>query len=385
MRFVFVVCLLAFATTNVPAQDAPARRPQEFAIIFNMGYAGDRLPQDDASFEKLVIALKEARFNTILGKHTDAREAICKKHGLKIMVDLLVSEHHIYKSPEEAKKLCTQLQKSDSIYAYHLWSDNIAGTADGRNRDIANVHQWDPRHPTYVGTYNARGLESLKDPDIIGYYDFHWKRGGHFRHLTRTHEVAKKTDSRFLCYIDAAPGLIGKGNYNRVLYTVSTSMAFGLKGYTYHCVGQEIDQKTWTWNQLGKDLTRVNVEAAALGSEHIKLGNPVAVYSTSISKSEKNDPIEKPTIPAGLPGIPADFPVQIVSGEVLMGVYPGPGEKGRTLFFANHNAYEPQALKLRLPQGTGAEQFDRQKLSWMPMTGELTIAPAGATLVRLRK
>jgi hypothetical protein len=66
---------------------------------------------------------------------------------------LLASDHHLYKSPAGAEKLCTSL----------------------RNRDIANVQKWDPNHATYVSDYNAKEISGLSNPDLVGSYDFHHK------------------------------------------------------------------------------------------------------------------------------------------------------------------------------------------------------------------
>jgi hypothetical protein len=141
------------------------------------------------------------------------------------MVDLLAGDHHVYKSPSGAEKLCTSLRNSKSIYAYHLWSDRMGGAVKVRNRDIANVQTWDPTHATYVGDYNASEISGLSNPDLVGYYDCHWKRGGHWRDLLRSREVPRISDSFFLKHADDAPGKIGVGNYNRVLYPISMSVA----------------------------------------------------------------------------------------------------------------------------------------------------------------
>ncbi len=81
-----------------PARDN--RRPDNFGIIYQMGYAGDNFPKEEAEFEKVLLAVKEAHYDTVLCQHTPEREALCKKHGVKMMVDLLVADHHVYKNPE---------------------------------------------------------------------------------------------------------------------------------------------------------------------------------------------------------------------------------------------------------------------------------------------
>lgn len=384
---VILAFLAALGLTASSLQADPAklkRRPAEFGIIFQMGYGGDNCPTEPAAFEKLLEALKEAHYNVILCRHEPWREELCKKHGLKMMVDLLAGDHHVYKSPEGAEKLCTSLRESPNIYAYHLWSDKMGGTVAGRNRDIDNVHKWDPNHATYVGDYNAREIGGLTDPDLVGYYDFHWKRGGLWSHLTRAREVAVKADTFFLKYTDGAPGQVGVGNYNRVLYTLSMSIAFGLKGYTFHHTGGEIDKNTWKWSTLGEDLSKVNAVIAPLGPELMKLGNSKALYSTPITMDAKNRPTgTDPAVPEGLGGIPAESRFMVLSGEVVVGVYED--AKGReALLLANHNAYEPQKVELMLEGAVlGVARFDREAKDWnqLPLSdGKVTVEVLPASL-----
>lgn len=385
--------LAGFALTTALSADAAKdkRRPSDFGIIYQMGYAGDNFPKEPGAFEKLLTSVKAAHYNTILCQHTPWREELCKKHGVKMMVDLLAGDHHVYKSPEGAEKLCTSLRESETIYAYHLWSDRMGGTVKGRNRDTANVQKWDPNHATYVGDYSAKEISGLSNPDLVGYYDFHWKRGGHWRHLLRARDVALKTDSFFLKYADGAPGRPGLGNYNRVLYTISMSVACGLKGYTFHHTGGEIDKSTWKWKTLGEDLSKVNAMIAPLGPEIMKLGNPVAVYSTPITMTAKNRPTEAdPAVPAEFKNIPADFGTQVLAGEAVIGVYKDP--KGReALLLANHNSYEPQKMELQFEKKVGGvAHFDRADKTWkiLPLSGgkvSFEIPPAAVELLLLKR
>jgi hypothetical protein len=390
-----LITLLTAALTATAAEGAEGnsnkskRQPTEFAIIFNMGYAGDHLPQDPVEFEKLIVACKAAHFNVVLGKYTDGRAEICRQHDMKIMVDLLVDDHHVYRNPDGARSLCESLRDSDVVYAYHLWSDRVGGTVAGRNRDINNVHQWDPNHPTYVGDYHGRAIGLLENPDLIGYYDFHWKRLGHFRHLQRAWEAAQKTNAPWLKYADGAPGKIGAGNYNRVLYTITTSLAFGLKGYTYHYAGG-IDTNTWTWQTLGEDLKRVNAEVAPLGPELMKIGIPMAVYSTPITKTAKDRPTgsDTPVVPPEFTPVPEDHWVSVTRGEAIMGVFQD--DQGRdVLLLANHNCYQPQSMDMTFNAGIkSVSRFDRKRAEWVDPNRSgagfrFNIPPAAAELIRV--
>ncbi len=384
-RILFMVALLLLGLCPLKAE----RRPQEFAIIFNMGYSKDALPQDRGAFEKLVQATRSAGYNVVLCKHEDWREEICAKHGVKMMVDLLIGDHHVYQNPEGAEKLCRSLRGSETVYAYHLWSDGIGGRIEGRSRDVKNVHDWDPDHATYVGSKSGREIGELKPADLIGFYDFHWKRGGLWSHLVRMKDAAHKSGAPFLKYTDGAPGRVGVGNYNRVLYTISQSVAFGMKGYLFHHTGGEIDTGTWEWKTLGEDLAKVNAQFTKLGPELMKLGQPTAVYSSPVTKTAKNRPTEAgPAVPAGLGAVPEDCWFQIGAGEALVGVFQD-AKKRDALVFANHNAYQTQEMELEFDPAAGvraAVQLDRETGKWqkLPLADgkiKFEIAAAAAELV----
>ena len=391
---------LTFSPIGQPVAEAQAaedsardaRRPKDFAIIFNYGYAGDNFPQDKAAFEKVIQTARRAHFNVILCKYEPWRAEICKKHGMKIMVDLLASDHHIYKNVAAAKKLCEGLRGKDVVYGYHLWSDNIGGTYPGRSRDVKNVQSWDGTHPAYVGSYRMSRVSRVENLDLLGYYDFHWKRGGHWRNLAKASRSATAKDAGFLRYCDAAPGRVGAGNYNRALYTVSTSIVFGLKGYLFHYGGGVINKSTGQLDTLGKDLQKLNAHVAPLGPELLKLRNPTAVYSTPTTKTAKDRPIgqPKPTVPAGFQGVPADLWVQVESGEALFGTFQDP-QKRDALVFANHNAYQPQDMKLSFKKPVKTVSlFSREKGEWQPLklagnAVTFQIAPAGLQLLRVEK
>ena len=379
-------------TTSLQADDAAvARQPKQFAIIFNMGYAGDNLPKDPKSFELLVRGIKEAHFNTILCKYEDWRAEICKKRGVQIFVDLLVTENHIYKNVEAAKKLCASLRGNEVIYGYHLWSDNIGGTYPGRSRDVKYVHEWDPTHAVYVGSYRMSRVNRVVGLDLLGYYDFHWSRGGHWGNLSKASGVAKGKNASFLRYCDPSPGQIGKGNPNRAGFTIATSIPFGLKGYLFHYRGGVIDLRTGELDALGRDLQKVNAKFAGIGNELMTIGNPTAVWSTKVTKTAKDRPTGNvPAVPGGLAPIPKDNWFQVKTGEVLLGHFKDP--KGRDVIaFASHNAYQSQAVLLELgEQATKAEIFDRKSGQWVkPETSgnkvEFNLAEYAIELLRIER
>ena len=63
-----------FLSSTGPMSGDPARekrRPDQFGIIYQMGYAADAFPRDPAAFEKLLQTVKAAHYNTILCRHED--------------------------------------------------------------------------------------------------------------------------------------------------------------------------------------------------------------------------------------------------------------------------------------------------------------------------
>lgn len=386
------VCIVTASARADDAKPAPGPlRPDRFAIVFNMGYAGDALPQDPAEFEALVRGMKEAHFNVVLCQYERQRAEICKKHGVQIFVDLLAPKHHVYKNVAEAQKLCESLRGDPTIYAYHVWSDNIGETYAGRTRDVKNVHQWDPTHPVYVGTYRMSRVSRVESLDLFGYYDFHWTRGGHWQHLARAADVARAKDARFLRYCDPAVGVIGKGNPNRVGYTFATSIPFGLKGYLFHYAGGIIDPKTGKLDALGEDLKKVNGRFAPIGAEILKLGNPEAVYSTAITVTAKNEPTGvDAAVPDGLSPVPEDFWFRAADGEVLLGLFKD-GDGRDVLALAGHNPYKEQQVRLAFPRAVKTiEQFEPEERRWKAMGQDaqdatLTVVEYGVSLVRVSR
>jgi hypothetical protein len=371
------------------------RRPAEFFSVFNFGYAGDNMPKEPERFEKLVKRIsEEGRYNAILCKYTDNRAAICKQYGVKIMVDLLVAGHHVFKQPEKCEALCRKLRDNPVVLAYHLWSDRFGSRREGRRRDVRNVHEWDPTHPTYIGTYRADGMAFLAESDFISYYDFHWKRGPHknFSHLLTAWRIAKANDGRIGRFVSTDPafGKTGAGNIARHRYTLNTSIACGLKGCLWFVGSRTMNAKTLEWKGLGLDVNKVLAEIMPLKDEIPKLGNPVAIYSTPITRTLKNRPVPgKSVMPPGLQRhtFPGDFWIRPAGGEFVMGVFKY-ADGGDAVFVANHNAYAEQDVKLTLPGEVKASLFDRKEGEWRPLEKAdgvvgFKLAAGGGELLRL--
>jgi len=369
-------------------------RPTEFIIVFSNGYApDDEMPAEKDRFEALLKKIKDGGFNTIHCTYSDDRIALCKKHGIKMMVHLLAAEHHVYKSPEKARAVCEKLKGNPDVWGYNIWNDGFNKTGEGRRRDVNTVRQWDPTHPAFSGTYRVDGMSHLANADAFGYYDFHWKRGigYHFPHLLSYSKWANERDAWFYTWLATDSGLVGKGNYNRSLYSANTSIACGLKGIMWFLGTSLMDKKTQEWTEAGKDIMKVNAEILPLQKEIALLGNPKAIYSTAITKTENDKPVatdKGPVYPGGLDknAVPKDFWLQPASGEFMFGVF-SDDKKQDCVYLANHNAYAEQKVELKLSKARKVSQFNRKMGKWQDAevkdnTVRLTLEAGGGELLR---
>ena len=368
-------------------------RPGEFASVFSNGYGSDLVPQEDEKFEALLIKIHEAGFNVVHCSYTEKRLELCKKQGVKMMVDLLVEQHHVFKNPEKAQALCAKLKDNADIWGYNIWNDQFGKTGEGRRRDVNNVRQWDPKHPAFCGTYRTSGMDHLVNADVMGYYDFHWKRGTgqHFPHLLAYSKWGRERDAWYYTWLSTSSGLPGKGNFNRNLYSANTGIACGLKGILWFLGTEMTDGKTQEWTEAGRDIIKVNKEIMPLSKELVKLGNPSAIYSTIITKTLNDEPLpdgKKEMLPPGLEnnGFPKDLWIQPVSGEFVMGMFIDDRKKD-VVFLANHNAYAEQKVCLKLAKAARVSLFNRNKAKWEALEatdGEyrLQLDPGGGELLR---
>jgi len=376
-------------------KDMQAKRsPKTYMAIFINGYGSDVLPQDPAQFEKLLESITgEGHFNAVLCKYTPEREALCKKHNVLMVVDLL-SEPHVYKNPAECEKLLKTLQNNQTVAAYHLWADRFGKMGDGRARDIDNVHKWDPTHATYTGTYQSGGINYLARSDFISYYDFAWKRGPdkNFPNLLAAWNTARVHDNRLGRYCMTDAGLAGKGNYNRLLYTQTTSIACGLRAAMWHIGSAIMNMNDFKFNDYGKDLSQVNSWIEPMRSEIAKIGLPTAIYSTSWTCDWNNRPVQpaegQKAMPPGLDknAFPADFWIQPLKGEFVMGVSKYNNTSSDVLFVANHNAYAEQNVTLKLIRAAKPRIFNRSTRSYQGAevkdgSFSFKLEPAGGAIV----
>ena len=124
------LALMALATAVRAGEEEP--RPRDFAVVFTFGYGDDGMPQEPERFDALMKQVAAANFNTVLCNYSELKHRVIKKHGLKMMVNLLWGDHHVYKNPEGAEKLARS-PSSDGSWYVSSWTIASSGS-DGARR-----------------------------------------------------------------------------------------------------------------------------------------------------------------------------------------------------------------------------------------------------------
>jgi len=114
-----------------------------------------------------------------------------------------------------------------------------------------------------------------------------------------------------------------------------------------------------------------------LWPELMKIGRPLAVYSTPTSRTPDNQDKE-PGIPQHLKPFPTDHWLQVKQGEAVVGFFKH-ADGSDAVYVANHNAFAWQGMVLALAKAAKplkAWQFDREEGQWAPFEpGELFSFP----------
>jgi len=214
--------------------NAPPALPKDFAFTFSLPYGqGDEFPREPEEFDRMLGLLKGAGYNTVHCPYEDWRVPLFKKHGMKMMVDVLA-----WKPPIEAdirrpsqrpkvKAMCLKVKGSDAMWGYNLWNERLDWCGNFKFLDgwVRMIRTWDPTHPIWVGTYRYLYCEHFPTHQgVCAWYDYHWARGfGWNLHMLNFYrKIAAKRRS-----------VMGKWmlvhDYNRNLYTLNTSIAHGVK------------------------------------------------------------------------------------------------------------------------------------------------------------
>jgi hypothetical protein len=341
--------------------------PSEFASIFSFGYLNDIMPKTEEDFEKLLVTIKEGGFNVVHCAYTDWRLELCRKHGVKMMIDLLAPPYRFFTNPDGVQALCIKLRNDEAVWGYNLWNDKFGSRGEhgpGLNQRVVRIRTWDPTHPTFVGTYLHIGMGAVTDADAIGYYDYHWTRGRqkHFPYLMQYHHWAVQRRAIFCRWVAVKTAKSAEEIYRRDLFTINTSIACGLKGALWFLGQDMLAAKAMGWSPAGQAVCRVNREVMPLKALIMKIGNPVDVYSTliPIKTDDKPDPVNK------LHGFPKDFWLQPAGGHFLLGIFKD-AEKRDYAFIANHDHTAAHDVTLAASKPVKVEMFDRKGSQWRPI------------------
>jgi len=403
-----VAAMLSWAVPGVPAAEAaegakPVAKPAlptEFAFTLNNGYGqGTKFPTDPKVFENLLVNMKKAGFNTIYCVYKDWRLPLCKKHGVRMMIDVLAwhegAETDIRRNQQQratVKAICEKVRGDDAVWGYNIWNEKMSffGYPDGKSIDdyILMLKQWDPTHPIWMGTYQVIYANAPKSkPGIHAYYDYHWQRGfhWHFAALQWYRGYAPSQDGQF------GRWMLGS-DYNRNSYTLNTSIPFGLKVVIWFIGGPFDAQGNIDPKHRFYHLVKIGQEMDALYPEIGKIGMPKAVYSTPTTKTHENKDKEK-DVPWRLPAFPEDHWMQVRSGEAVCGFFAYP-DGSEAVYVANHNAFAAQSMAVALT-GDRAKQavvelFDRETDQWRKLDEKngafaFPLRAAGGELLRVKR
>ncbi|MBI2803396.1 MAG: hypothetical protein HYX68_00250 [Planctomycetes bacterium] len=396
--------LVSFAQSGEKKEPPRPPAPKEFAYVLSNGYGeGDRFSNDPKIFENLLINMRKSGFNTIHCVYRDWRVELCRKHKVKMMIDVLAWKEgggtDIRKPDQRAvvKKICEKARGDDAVWGYNLWNETLSffGNPDGKNVDayIAMLKEWDPTHPVWLGTRTVSYANAPKQkPGVHGYYDYPWHRGFlyHFADLMWYYK-----------YVPSQDGYIGRweqgSNFNWNSYSLNTSIVFGTK-VTIWFIGGPFDKEGHVDpRHRFHHLVKLGQEMQLLYPELGKIGRPTDVFSTPTAKTHDNKPRDrkkdKGDTPWRLPAFPRDFWFQVHAGEVLAGFFRYPSGED-AVFVANHNAFLKQPVvftigtKVRDNQA-GVEIFDRATGQWRllkPTNNRYAfdLRPGGGELLRIR-
>lgn len=393
------------------AKQAPAT-PRDFGFVYAAPYAvSDEYPHDRAEFERMLKLFKGAGFNVVYCPYTDWRHDLFKKHGLRMMVDVL-----IWKGPVQTdirrddlqrarvKAICQKVKGSDAIWGYNLWNERLDWCGDFKKLDLQlrMLRTWDPTHPVWIGTYRYLYCEHYPTPTgVMAWYDYHWDRGFDWNlHQLRFYQgVTQKRGATMGKWI-------GIKNYNTNLYTLHTSIAHGVKTVCWFIGGpyaprEKDPKKNWSDDH---HLCRIGRRLQPLYPLIGAMGPATAVYATPTRRSADNKTKKQPGLTPHTTAFPEDHWLRIRRGELICGFfevqrdadpnaavpYAGGDE---IVWVCNQNAWAWQGVTLDLqPRGEARrvyEIWDWDQRQWRDLgaveTLDFPIPPGDAAVLRVRK
>lgn len=397
-------------------EDMAPPYPTEFAVALNCGYGGaDDFPKTVAKFEELLVSMTNSGYNTLYAPYKEWRAPLCRKHGVKMMIDILawfddaqndIRDPRLWQRPR-VKQICERVRDDRAVWGYNIWNEPIDEYYRGggnQNAHICYLKHWDGTHPVWVGTKYTKSTPWVRGkPGCMAWYDYHWARGFGF-HYAHCPVFALDNENR-----DSTMGRWEYvGGVNQNLYTANQSMAWGLKTLIWF-IGGAWDRKTQQWNP-NHNFCQASRQIQPLYEEIGKIGRPLVaqrndkgvatqlqVYSTPEIDPATGQPRTDPktgnvkTI-GGWTAFPSQHWAQVKSGSVVAGFFKYPNGDD-AIFVANHDAGKPMDVTLDLgPRRKQSRErfvaglFDRATRQWkeLPLKDgavQLSLAPAGGELV----
>jgi hypothetical protein len=153
-------------------------------------------------------------------------------------------------------------------------------------------------------------------------------------------------------------------------------------------IGREPGSK-WSDDQ---ELVPLAAEFRSMYGEIARIGPCLAYYSTPVTKTHDNKPLDKPAIPRWFNPFPPDHWAQATSGEAMVGFFRYKNGDD-AIYVANQNAFEPQKMALAFKAGDGkslkVEIFDRKNGQWKALEQKdgsvrFDLGAAGGELLRVQ-
>jgi len=383
--------------------DTPPALPKEFAFTFSTTYGlGDEYPRDPEEFDRMLGLLKGAGYNTVYCPYTEWRVPLFKKHGMKMMVDVLAWKPPVeadVRDPEQrpkVKAMCEALRGNDAIWGYNVWNETLywCTSLEWMNAWVRMLRTWDPTHPVWVGTHNNSNPQEIKtEPGVRAWYDYHWARGlganfamlKYYRGLTSNHLSAMGKWEQIHVRPTPEPA-----DYNRNLWSLNTGIAYGVKTWIWFIGGPYATREPDVSKRWHPDhhLCKLGRHMQPLYKLIGEMGPALQVYSTPTTRNANNSP-KKAGIPANTTGFPAHHWLQVTGGEVLCGFFKL-ADGSDVVYVANHNAFARQEVVMTVAKDAkGARavwQFDRARSDWVSLgtvgTIRVTLPEADAALFR---
>ncbi|MCE9555106.1 MAG: hypothetical protein K8T91_17285 [Planctomycetes bacterium] len=364
-----------------------------FAVTLSFGQGGGaQLTDDPATFEKLILNVQRAGYNTIGCAYRDYRLELCRKHNFKLMIDVLAGGDESrmdIRRPEQREKLqklCEKLQNDKAVWGYCLSNDRLdrfaPGGADNVNECLALLRTWDPIHPVWIGEKSFAALQAVQGTaGVLACADVNGQ-GNNLTSLTEGFALCQSRVDNLGRSIDSEPDI------RRTLQKINASLAHGMKAMIWQGEGA-VDPKSGALDEQHRHLS-VHREIAKLYHELGEIDRPQAVYSTPTTRTW--DDREKPRdVPRPLTPFPATCWAQVIGGEVLVGFFKY--DSGfDAVFVANHSARQPQKVTMEVKSAGSAaprvEIFNRKTGQWdrLSVAGNkfsFELQPGAGELLRL--